>query len=66
MVQILGLSQGLFDVKTDSAGKLTVNRNASLERMVDPSGVAVRDSALELPLSRLREYVWQRARVAEE
>lgn len=67
MVQILGLSQGLLDVKTDSSGKASVNRDASSERMLDAkTGTPVRDEAMAMPLGDLRRYVLSRAKAAAE
>jgi hypothetical protein len=55
--QIIGLSQGLFVVTTNSSGQLTVMRGASTERMVNATGQPVTDSAMEMLLSDLRSRI---------
>ena len=55
--QILGLSQGVFDVTVSPAGKTTVRREATSEVMLDPKGRQVRDEAVSYSMSELREQV---------
>jgi len=54
LTQVIGLSQGLFDVKENSAGDAVVARPATDERMLDKSGRVVRDEAIFMPLADLR------------
>jgi hypothetical protein len=54
VTQVIGLSQGMFMVKTDSAGNLVLVRPAAAETMVDKNGNVVADSALSISLSALR------------
>lgn len=53
LTQVIGLSQGLFNVTTTTAGQVTVSRGAATEPMVNSSGQAVTDSNLQMPLSQL-------------
>jgi hypothetical protein len=57
LTQIIGLSQGLFVVSTNSAGKMVVTRGPSSERMVNASGQPVNDSATQMLLSDLRSLI---------
>ena len=57
LTQIIGLSQGLFVVSTNSAGQLMVMRGASTERMVNATGQPVSDSAMQMLLSDLRSLI---------
>lgn len=57
LTQIIGLSQGAFDLKTDAAGKLIVARPAISERMLDASGREVVDKGASLSLDDLRNRV---------
>lgn len=60
LTHIIGLSQGLFTVKPDSKGTLTVQRPAATEPLLDASGRLVRSDSLSMPLQGLRDEV-QRA-----
>jgi hypothetical protein len=53
-LQVIGLSQGVFDVKLDGS---TVKRAASSERMLDAAGRPVQDEGIEMTLSALRQRV---------
>jgi hypothetical protein len=53
LTQVIGLSQGLFSLTTNSQGQLIVSRGAASEPMVDSSGQSVTDSNLQMPLARL-------------
>jgi hypothetical protein len=55
--QVIGLSQGVFDLKTDGKGAKTARREASAEVMLDSSGRPVQDRALELKMSELHDRV---------
>lgn len=57
LTQIIGLSQGLFVVGTNSTGQLMVARGASTERMVNATGQPVSDSAMQMLLSDLRSLI---------
>jgi hypothetical protein len=59
MNQLIGLSQGVFDLRPDSKGQPTASRAATSEVMLDKSGNPVRDSALEMRVSELRNRVAQ-------
>jgi hypothetical protein len=55
ITQVIGLSQGLFDLKRDPSGEPYVTRGASADgTMVDASGRTVEDTPVSL---RLREMV---------
>lgn len=54
LTQVIGLSQGLFTLKRDSRGEITLARQASGEPMVDASGRLVEDTPVSM---RLREVV---------
>ncbi len=53
LTQVIGLSQGLFNVTTNAQGQVIVSRGASSEPMVDSSGQSVTDSNVQMPLSQL-------------
>jgi hypothetical protein len=55
--QVIGLSQGLFNVSSLSNGQLFVTRSATTEPMVDASAQPVHDTDFAMPLSNLRERV---------
>jgi len=57
LMQIIGLSQGLFVVTTNASGQLMVARAAATERMVNASGAQVNDSNLQMLLSDLRSQI---------
>jgi hypothetical protein len=57
LMQIIGLSQGLFVVTTNASGQLMVARAAATERMVNASGAQVNDSNLQMQLSDLRSQI---------
>jgi hypothetical protein len=57
MNQVIGLSQGVFDLRPDSKGQATASRAASSEVMLDKSGNAVKDSAVEVRVFELRKRV---------
>jgi len=54
MRQVVGMSQGLFDVKRESSGEVMVVRRAAEATVVDSSGKLVEDTPVSL---RLREMV---------
>lgn len=52
--QIIGLSQGLFDLKLDGTGSPLLSRPATKEVMLDPkTGRAIEDEAVQMRLSAL-------------
>ncbi len=54
LTHIIGLTQGLFDVKRDSSGALIATRAATSEILLDPaSGRPLRDEPLRLKLDDL-------------
>ena len=57
LTQIMGLSQGLFDVRTNAAGDRMAMRAAAGEQMLDAAGRAVRDQAVSMKLSELKARV---------
>ena len=57
LTQVIGLSQGLFTVITNSAGVRIVSRSGSSEPMLDASGQPVTDSDFQMPLDQLRARV---------
>jgi len=61
LTQIIGLSQGLFVVATNSSGQLMVSRGASTEPMVNATGQPVSDSAMQMLLSDLRSQIQKKA-----
>ncbi|MBL8231889.1 MAG: hypothetical protein JNL98_25550 [Bryobacterales bacterium] len=54
LTQVIGLSQGLFTLKRDGRGEITLARDASQEPMMDASGRLVEDTPVSM---RLREVV---------
>jgi hypothetical protein len=53
--QIIGLSQGLFDIKLNQAGEATLIRGAIDAQMVDNEGKAVPPAPVSMTLRELRE-----------
>jgi hypothetical protein len=62
--QIIGLSQGKFDLKVTKAGEDEVYRSAAAERMLDKAGNDVQDQPVSMTASELRRRV-KRALAAE-
>lgn len=55
LTQIIGLTQGLFSIKTASSGAVTLSRGPALEPMVDPATKQrVEDKGLEWPLEEVK------------
>src|SRR6185369_10527484 len=48
MTQVIGLSQGVFDLKADTKGQTMAQRAATSERMLDAAGNEVTDSGVEM------------------
>jgi hypothetical protein len=59
LTQVIGLSQGLFQLSEEGSGKAVAKRPASSELMVDRSGLPVDDRAVSMPLQDLRTQVRQ-------
>lgn len=57
LTHVIGLSQGIFELKPGSDGQLTALRGAPTELMVDSAGRPVRESALTMRFSDLRQRV---------
>ncbi len=57
LTHIIGLTQGLFGLQRDKNGELVAKRAATTELMLDSNGRAVRDVALSLRLSDLKQRV---------
>lgn len=57
MTQLIGLSQGLFNVREEADGSVVLIRPAATELMLDESGHVVRDQPVSLELPELRERV---------
>jgi len=58
LTQVIGLTQGLFEVASDGTGDPTATRTASHELMLDPrTGRPVKDQTLVMHLSELRTEV---------
>jgi hypothetical protein len=57
--QIIGLSQGVFDVSLSSTGTPLVRREPTTEMMVDSKGKQMRDESVSMTVSELRGLVDQ-------
>jgi hypothetical protein len=57
VLQIIGLSQGKFDMKVTKSGEALVHRAAAGERMLDKTGNQVQDQAVEMSAGELRARV---------
>jgi hypothetical protein len=55
--QLIGLTQGLFDVEETTAGELIASRGRSSELMLDRSGKAVQDQAVRMPMHEMSSRV---------
>ena len=64
LTHIMGLSQGLFNLKTDEKGELVASRAAAGELILDAAGRPVKDEAVTLQLNVLRTRI-SRAVVSE-
>jgi hypothetical protein len=53
LTQVIGLSQGLFNVATNAQGQVIVSRGAASEPMVNSLGQSVTDSNFQMPLAQL-------------
>ena len=57
ILHIIGLSQGLFDLKLNQAGEIVLTRGVLDAQLVDKTGKEVQSQSLELTLDRLRGMV---------
>ena len=55
--QIIGLSQGIFDITFTPSGAAMVKREATTELMLDSKGKQVRDEAINITVGELRAIV---------
>jgi hypothetical protein len=53
LTQIIGLSQGLFQVITNSSGQVIVSRAGASERMLNSSGQIITDLNIQMPLTQM-------------
>jgi hypothetical protein len=53
LTQVIGLSQGLFNVSTNAQGQLIVSRGAAASPMLNSSGQFVTDTNLQMTLAQL-------------
>ena len=53
LTQVIGLSQGLFNVSKNAQGQAVVSRGAANAVMLDTTGNPVADSGLQMPLAQL-------------
>ncbi len=57
ILHIIGLSQGLFDLKVNQAGETVLSRGVLDAQLVDKSGKEIQSQPLVLTLERLRRMV---------
>ena len=57
MTQLIGLSQGMFNLKQDASGDTVLNRPAIADQMLDKSGKEVTDTAVTMKWSELRALI---------
>ena len=57
MTQVIGLSQGMFNLTRDAAGAAVLNRPAIADQMVDKSGEPVTDSGVTMKWTELRDLI---------
>jgi hypothetical protein len=57
MTQVIGLSQGMFNLKQDASGDTVLNRPAIADQMLDKSGKPVTDTAVTMKWSDLRALI---------
>jgi len=57
LAQVIGLSQGAFDLRADTKGETYCYRSVSQELMVDEKGKAVADQRVEIRLQDLKQVV---------
>jgi hypothetical protein len=57
MTQVIGLSQGMFNLTRDASGATVLNRPAIADQMLDKSGKPVTDAPVTMKWSELREMI---------
>ncbi len=57
VTQLIGFTQGLFEVSTDASGKTMVSRVASGELMLNRAGTPVQDQPVRMPLPLFTAHV---------
>jgi hypothetical protein len=57
LTQVIGLSQGLFNVSTNSSGQQIVTRGVITEPMLNGNGQAVSDSGMQMTMTQLRSRI---------
>jgi hypothetical protein len=57
LTQVIGLSQGLFNITTDSGGNLVVSRGATNETMLNSNGQLVSDGGMQMTLTQMRSKI---------
>jgi hypothetical protein len=57
MTQLIGLSQGMFNLKQDASGETVLNRPAIADQMLDKSGKPVADQGITMKWSDLRALI---------
>jgi hypothetical protein len=62
ITQIMGLSQGLLDIKVDASGNLVAYRAAANAQMVDAQGRPVKDTGFTVSLDALSALVGRPAK----
>ncbi len=65
LTQVIGLSQGKFELAKDSNGDAVLYRGATTERMVDASGRTVEDQPVRMTLKSLDERIRRSMAVAK-
>jgi len=65
LTQIMGLSQGLFNVSEEGSGGVLARRPPASELMLDRSGNPVEDHSLRIQIRDLRARVLQAVRAAK-
>jgi hypothetical protein len=55
--QLIGLTQGLFDVSPDGAGILFASRGATTEQLLDANGKTVQDAPMRLELKAMNRRI---------
>lgn len=57
LTQVIGLSQGLFNVSTNASGQLVVSRGATSETMLNTAGQTVTDTNITMTLPQMRTRI---------
>jgi hypothetical protein len=57
LTQVIGLSQGLFNVSRNSSGESIVSRGATSETMLNSSGQVITDSNIRMTLAQMKSRI---------